>query len=31
MYKDKAQNRPFVQKSILPKLQELVQKAKKET
>jgi hypothetical protein len=31
MYKDKAQNRQFVQESILPKLQELVQKAKKET
>jgi len=28
MYKDKAQNRQFVQESILPKLQELIQKAK---
>jgi diguanylate cyclase (GGDEF)-like protein/PAS domain S-box-containing protein len=31
MYENKAQNRRFVQESILPKLQELVQKAKKET
>ena len=31
MYENKAQNRRFVQESILPKLQELVQKAKRET
>jgi hypothetical protein len=30
MYANKMQNRRFVQESILPKLQELIQKAKKE-